>query len=631
MDKEVKEGIIKTAVAAVLLAGIFAAERIFEFTNLQLLLLYLVPYLIVGFETIKEAFGELFEGNVFNEDFLMVIATGGAFSIAFLPGVEKHEFAEAVFVMLFFQVGEIFEEIAEGRSERAIGDLMDLKPDSVNTEKDGEIVSVSPEEVNPGDIIVIRPGEKTALDGIIIEGNSSLNTVALTGESLPREVSAGDEILSGCINMSGLLRMKVTKPFGQSTVSKIIELVENASEKKSKSERYISKFAKVYTPVVVISAVLLAFIPPLLSGSFGTEFAVWLQRALTFLVVSCPCAFVISIPLSFFAGIGGASKEGILVKGSNYLEALSHVGTVVFDKTGTLTKGSFEVSLIHSDGIDERELLHMASHVERHSTHPIAVSLKEAYEDESDSCLVEGIEEIAGQGVKANVNGKTIYVGNEKLMESVGVQVKECAHDETVIHVAIDGSYAGHIVIADKIKDDSKQAIELLHKNKVRKTVMLTGDKEETAAAVSESLGLDGYRANLLPADKVHCLEEFIKEKEAGTTLAFVGDGINDAPVLAVADIGIAMGAMGSDAAIEAADIVLMDDKPSKIVKAVRIAKRTVGIARQNTVLSIAVKIAVLILAAFGLASMWMAVFADVGVLVIAVINACRALKTEKA
>ncbi len=630
MNKEVKEGIIKVSISAVLLAVAYILDKSFEFRIWQLLLIYLVPYLIVGFETIKEAFEELFEGNVFNEDFLMVIATAGALAIGFLPGSEGHEFTEAVFVMLFFQIGEIFEEIAEGRSEKAITELMNIRPDAANLEKDGQIISVNPEEINIGDIIVIRPGEKVALDAVVIEGSSSLDTVALTGESVPREVTAGDDILSGCVNMSGLLRAKVTKPFSESTVSKIINLVENASEKKSKSETYIAKFAKVYTPIVVISAILLAFLPPIISGSFKTEFVSWFSRALTFLVVSCPCAFVISIPLSFFGGIGGASKNGILIKGSNYLETLSHTDRIVFDKTGTLTKGVFQVSLIHADDIDERELLHIAAHVERHSSHPIASSLKEAYGDENDSCSVTDIEEIAGKGVKANVNGKIVYVGNMKLMEALNIRPKHCEHNETVIHVAVDGRYAGHIVIADKVKDDSKETILKLKEIGVKKTVMLTGDKEETAKAVANELGLDEYKAGLLPGDKVSCLQDYLNEKTNGNTLAFVGDGINDAPVLASADIGIAMGAMGSDAAIEAADVVIMDDKPSKIVTAIRIAKRTVSIAHQNTILSISVKVAVLILALFGIASMWMAVFADVGVLVLAVLNATRALNTKK-
>ena len=629
MNKEVKESIIKVSISAVLLAAAYIIEKSFNLAMWQLLLIYLIPYLIVGFETIKEAIEELLEGNIFNEDFLMLIATAGALAIGFLPGSKGHEFPEAVFVMLFFQIGEIFEEIAEGKSEKAISNLMDIRPDTANLEKDGEIINVDPSEVNIGDIIVIRPGEKVPMDAVIIEGSSSVDTVALTGESVPKDLIVGDEILSGCVNTSGLIRAKVTKAYGESTVSKIIDLVENASETKSKSETYIAKFAKIYTPIVVISAILLAFVPPIISGSFKAEFSVWLYRALTFLVVSCPCAFVISIPLSFFGGIGGASRCGILVKGSNYLEALSHTDTVVFDKTGTLTQGVFEVSLIHSHDIDEHELLHIASHVERHSSHPIAVSLKEAYGDENDACSVTDIEEIAGQGVRAIVNGKTVYVGNKLLMDSLGIEIQKCEHSETVIHVAIDGVYAGHIVIADKIKDDSKETILNLKRNGIKKTVMLTGDKEETAKAVADAISIDEYRAELLPMDKVTSLQTYLANKDEKSTLVFVGDGINDAPVLASADIGIAMGAMGSDAAIEAADIVVMDDKPSKIVKAIRIAKRTVAIARQNTVLSIAVKIAVLLLAVFGIANMWMAVFADVGVLLIAVLNAGRALKTN--
>ena len=517
--------------------------------------------------------------------------------------------------------------MAEDKSRDSITELMDIRPDTASVERNGGIVVVNPAEIAVGETIVIKPGEKVPLDGVVLEGASSLDTVALTGESVPRGIGVGDNILSGCVNLSGVLRARVTKPFTESTASKILELVENASENKSKSESFITRFAKVYTPIVVALAVLLAFLPPLLSGNFSAEFAKWLYRALTFLIVSCPCALVISIPLAFFGGIGGAARKGILVKGSNYLEALARLGTVVFDKTGTLTEGVFEVTAVHPETIDEKELLHLAAHVERYSTHPVAISLRLAYPDEADSCSVEDVEEVAGQGVKARVNGKTVCVGNSKMMEAIGVTWKDCEKKGTIVHVSLDGEYVGHIVVSDRIKADAAEALKALKENGVAKTVMLTGDKADVAAEVASEVGVDEFRAELLPADKVSEVEKLITGKPDGRSLAFVGDGINDAPVLARADVGIAMGALGSDAAIEAADVVLMDDKPSKLAAGIKVARKTLGIARQNTVFSIGVKVLVLLLAMFGLATMWMAVLADVGVMVLAVLNSTRALK----
>ncbi len=611
--------------AAVLLAGAFATEKTLDLPVWQLLLIYLAPYLLVGYDVIAEAAEGLFHGELFNEDFLMCIATVGALCIGFLPGAET-QFPEAVFVMLFFQVGELFEDYAEGRSRESISHLMDIRPDTANVERGGEVSVVAPDTVAVGETIVVKPGEKIPLDGTVLEGSSSLNTVALTGESLPRDVTTGDSVVSGCVNISGLLRVKVGKSFGESTASKIIDLVENAGENKSRSETFIAKFARVYTPIVVTLALVLAFLPPLISGDFSGSFPVWLQRALTFLVVSCPCALVISVPLTFFGGIGGASKRGILVKGANYMDTLARLGTVVFDKTGTLTKGQFEVNAVHPDDFSETQLLHLAAHVERYSTHPIAVSLRNAYPGENDGCSVEDVEEISGQGIRAKVNGDTVCVGNTKMMDSVGAKWHPCHKAGTIIHIAVNGVYAGHIVISDNVKEDSAAAIAGLKSLGVARTVMLTGDREEVGRDVAEQLGLDEYRAGLLPADKVAAVEDLLAGKPAGTTLAFVGDGINDAPVLARADVGIAMGGLGSDAAIEAADVVLMDDRPSKVAAAVSIARRTLKIADENVWFAISVKVAVLVLAGFGLATMWMAVFADVGVTVLAVLNAMRTL-----
>ena len=579
----------------------------------QLLLVYLVPYLLIGHETLHEAWEGITEGEMFNEHFLMSIATIGALCIGFLPGAET-EFPEAVFVMLFFQIGELFEGYAEGKSRDSIAHLMDIRPDIAHME-DGKVVS--PESVEVGSIIVIRPGEKVPLDGVIVEGTSALNTVALTGESLPRDVNAGDEVISGCVNLSGVLRVRTTKAFGESTVSKIISLVENAGERKSQSETFITRFARIYTPIVVFAALALAILPTL----FGGNFATWLYRALMFLVVSCPCALVISVPLTFFGGIGGASRKGILIKGANYMDVLAKVDTVVFDKTGTLTHGQFAVEAVHPDTCDEHQLLHLAAHVEHFSTHPIGAALRDAFPDEAtDGCRVSDVEEIAGYGIRARVGDKIVCVGNTKMMDAVGAKWHDCHHVGTIIHVAIDGQYAGHIVINDQIKSDSAEAISQLKAFGINKTIMLTGDRKEVADHVAQTLHLSEYHAELLPADKVAQVEKL-------RNFAFVGDGINDAPVLARADVGIAMGGLGSDAAIEAADVVLMDDKPSKIALAIRIARRTLLIARQNVWFAIGVKVAVLILATFGLATMWLAVFADVGVTVLAVLNAMRALK----
>ena len=621
-----KKKLFRIIAAALLLAGAFAVEKTTNLATWQLLLVYLIPYLLIGYDVIGEAVEGLFHGEVFNEDFLMCIATMGALCIGFLPGTEA-QFPEAVFVMLFFQVGELFEDYAEGKSRDSISQLMDIRPDSANVLRNGEVTTVSPESVEIGETIVVKPGEKIPLDGTVMEGSSSLNTVALTGETLPRDVNCGDDVISGCVNTSGLLKIKVSKSFGESTASKIIELVENAGENKSKSETFIAKFARIYTPVVVVLALALAFIPPFISGSFTAEFPVWLSRALTFLVVSCPCALVISVPLTFFGGIGGASRNGVLIKGSNYMDTLSKLDTVVFDKTGTLTKGKFEVNAVHPDKLDKNTLLHLAAHVERYSTHPIAVSLRNAYPNENDDCSVEDVEEISGHGIKAKVNGDIVCVGNTKMMDAVGAKWHPCHKIGTIIHVAVNGEYAGHIVISDVVKEDSAAAIRGLKDLGVRKTVMLTGDREEVGKDVAGQLGLDEYHAELLPADKVTAVEKLLAVKPAGKSLAFVGDGINDAPVLARADVGIAMGALGSDAAIEAADVVLMDDKPSKIAVAVRIARRTIKIATENVWFAILVKVAVLILAGLGLATMWMAVFADVGVTVLAVFNAMRALR----
>ena len=626
MEKENKIRFARIIISAVTLAAAVFVEKSFEMSVGQLLLVYLIPYLIVGYDTLLEAGEKIVKGDFFDEDFLMSVATIGALCIGFLPGAES-QFPEAVFVMLFFQVGELFEELAEGRSRKSISRLMDIRPDTANVERDGKVLTVSPEYVKMGETIVVKPGEKVPMDGVVIEGASSLNTVALTGESVPRSVSKDDDIISGCVNLTGVIRARVTKAFGESTASKILDLVENASENKSRSESFITKFARIYTPVVVLAALALAFLPPIFSGDFGAAFPVWLYRALTFLIVSCPCALVISVPLSFFGGIGGASSKGILIKGSNYLEALAKVGTVVFDKTGTLTEGVFDVTAVHPESIDEKELLHLAAHVERYSSHPIAVSLKNAYPEEDDGCSVEDVEEIAGHGVRAVVNGKVVCVGNTKMMDSVGAKWKPCEKNGTIVHVSVDGVYVGHIVVSDRIKADAADAVKALKAEGVTSTVMLTGDKREVGEYVASTVGLDDFKAELLPADKVSEVERLLSEKPAGKTLAFVGDGINDAPVLARADLGIAMGGLGSDAAIEAADVVLMDDKPSKIAVGVGIARKTLRIARENTFFAIFIKLLVLILAVAGLATMWMAVFADVGVTVLAVLNAMRSLK----
>ena len=616
-------------IAAVLIEHYHLSFIHYPLSTWQLLLVYLIPYLIIGHETLHEAWEGIMKGDAFNEHFLMSVATIGALCIGFLPGAET-EFPEAVFVMLFFQIGELFEGYAEGKSRASIAHLMDIRPDIAHLE-DSQLKDISPEKVAVGSVIVIRPGEKVPLDGVIIEGNSALNTVALTGESLPRDVKVGDEVISGCVNLSGVLRVRTTKAFGESTVAKIINLVENAGENKSKSEAFITRFARVYTPIVVFLAIALAILPPTLSFviyhlSFLSTFPTWLYRALMFLVVSCPCALVISVPLTFFGGIGGASRKGILVKGANYMDVLAKVGTVVFDKTGTLTHGQFAVTAVHPDECDENELLHLAAHVEHFTTHPIGAALRDAFPDEAtDGCEVSEVEEIAGHGIRAKVGDRIVCVGNTKMMDSIGAKWHDCHHVGTIIHVAIDGQYAGHIVINDKIKGDSAEAIEALKNLGVEKTVMLTGDRKEVADNVAKTLGLSEYHAELLPADKVKYIAN--GQWAVDSFVAFVGDGINDAPVLARADVGIAMGGLGSDAAIEAADVVIMDDKPSKIALAMKIARRTLAIARQNVWFAIGVKIAVLILAALGIATMWLAVFADVGVTVLAVLNAMRALR----
>ena len=622
-----KGKIILIAVTAVLLAAAVIIEKKCDLSTWQLLLVYLIPYLIIGFDTLKEAAEGIAHGNPFDEHFLMAVATIGALCIGFLPGAES-AFPEAVFVMLFFQVGEMFEGYAEGKSRDSIAHLMDIRPDVANVEREGKTVTVNPASVETGEVIVVRPGEKVPLDGIVLEGTTSVDTKALTGESVPRELAPGDEILSGCVNLTGAVRIRTTKAFGESTVSRIIELVEHAGERKSHSEAFITRFARVYSPVVVFAAIALALLPPLFSGDFASAFPTWLYRALMFLVVSCPCALVISVPLTFFGGIGGASRKGILVKGANYMDALAKAGTVVFDKTGTLTLGQFAVEAVHPETCDEHQLLHLAAHVERYSTHPVAAALRDAFPEEAtDGCTVEEVEELAGLGVRARVGGDLVCVGNQRMMESVGASWHECHLAGTIIHVAINGEYAGHIVINDRIKEDSAEAVSRLKEQGVGRTVMLTGDRKEVAEHVAEKLDISEFHAELLPDGKVEHVESLLRSKEPGSTLLFVGDGINDAPVMARADVSLAMGGLGSDAALEAADVVLMDDRPSKVALAVRIARRTLGIARQNVIFAIGVKIAVLLLAAFGIATMWMAVFADVGVTVLAVLNAMRALK----
>ena len=623
-----KKKLIRIILTAVLLAGAWLVEHFAALPMWQVLLVYLVPYLVISYDVLGEAVEGIMEGDPFDENFLMSIATIGALLIGFLPGAEP-QFIEGVFVMLFFQLGELFEHYAEDKARDSISELMDIRPDVANVERNGVVASVSPEEVMIGETVIVKPGEKIPLDGRVLEGASSLNTVALTGESMPRDISAGMEVISGCVNLSGVLKVQVEKPYSESTAAKIIQLVEEAGDNKSRSESFIRRFARVYTPIVVIAALALAVIPPFFYDSYAPAFGVWLYRALTFLVVSCPCALVISIPLTFFAGIGGASHKGILIKGGNYMDALSKLSTVVFDKTGTLTRGTFDVEAIHPEKLSEHELLHLAAHVERYSTHPIALALRMAYADEKDNCTVEDIQETAGQGITATVNNQKVSVGNSRLMATLGVTIPTCkrctSHAGTIVHVAIDGEYAGHIVISDQLKADAVKAIESLKQLGVSKTVMLSGDKREVVEQVAEQTKVTEYYAELLPADKVKHVERLIAEKNAGETIAFVGDGINDAPVLARADVGIAMGALGSDAAIEAADVVLMDDKPSKIALAIELSRRTIFIAKENAWFAIGIKVAVLLLATFGMASMGLAVFADVGVMVLAVLNAMRA------
>ena len=628
MNTEKNKKKLQIIVSTILFTVAYVIDKKTNLTMTQNLCMYLVPYLAAGFDILREAAEKIFKGELFDEDFLMSIATIGALFIGFLPNKEP-EFDEAVFVMLFYQVGELFEIIAEGNSKRAIENLMDIRPDSAYIEKDGKIIKVDPKIVKINDEIIIMPGKKVPMDGIIVDGKSSLNTVAITGESVPRDVKKGDMIISGCVNLTGTLTVRVTKTFGESTASKIIDLVKNASNSKSKSEKFITKFSKIYTPVICLIAVVLSVIMPLISGNFVANFATWFSRALTFLVVSCPCALVISVPLSFFGGIGGASKNGILIKGSNYIENLTKIKTMVFDKTGTLTEGVFEVVAVHPEIFNENEILHLASHVERYSTHPIAISLKKAYKKENDDCKVTNVEEIAGNGIKANVNGKEIYVGNDKLMESMNITYKKCDNVGTIVHVAYSDKYLGHIVISDKIKDDSKDGIEKIQSLGIN-TVMLSGDKKEVAKDVATKLEIKDYYGELLPQDKVAKLDQFMKNKIHDGEIAFVGDGINDAVSLTRADVGIAMGGIGTDAAIEAADVVIMDDKISKIFDAIGIAKKTIKIAKENIVFAIVVKIIVLILAGLGIAPMWMAVFADVGVTIIDTINATRTLSYKK-
>lgn len=627
-----KKKVIRIILTSVLLLIAWLIDRNYNLPMWQTLIVYFVPYLLISYDVLGEAVEGIMEGNPFDEDLLMSIATIGAFIIGFLPNGEP-EFLEGVFVMLFFQIGELFEHYAEDKTRDSISNLMDIRPDSANVIKKGEIIVTNPANVAIGETILVKPGEKIPLDGEIIEGNSSLNTVALTGESIPKDVTLGDNVVSGCVNISGLLKIKVSKTFNNSTASRIIQLVEEASENKSKNESFIRRFAHIYTPIVVIAAIILAFIPPFFADSYNDAFSTWLYRALTFLIVSCPCALVISIPLSFFCGIGGAGHVGILIKGGNYMEALARAKTIVFDKTGTLTRGVFEVEAIHPNQFSEQELLHLAAHVEQFSTHPIAIALRNAYKDTGCECKVENIKEFAGQGISAEINGKNVCVGNKKFMEHIGAEIvacSKCQHSKgTSVHVAIDGKYVGHIVIADQIKTDASSAIANLKKIGIEKTVMLTGDRKEVTDAIANKLGIDEYYSELMPADKVEHVERLLHQKPIKSTLAFVGDGINDAPVLARADIGIAMGALGSDAAIEAANVVLMDDKPSKIAKSIAISRRTIGIARQNAVFAIGIKVAVLILSTVGIATMGMAVFADVGVMVLAVLNATRALRVK--
>ena len=625
MNKKQKKVLVRILIAAVLLALL----NLVRLPELPEVLLYLAAYLVIGHDVLRKAGKGILNGRVFDENFLMAVATIGAVALAIISG--SGDFNEAVLVMLFYQVGELFQSYAVGKSRRSIASLMDIRPDYANIEVDGKLEQVDPDEVETGSVIVVQPGEKVPIDGVVISGSSTVNTSALTGESLPRDVKTGDEIISGCINMSGVLKIRTTKAFGESTVSKILDLVENASSRKSRSEAFISRFARIYTPAVCIGAVLLGVAVPLLRMAFGADaqWVDWVYRALTFLVVSCPCALVISIPLSFFAGIGGASKEGILIKGSNYLEALAATKVVVFDKTGTLTQGVFEVTAVHHNELDANKVLEYAALAECASSHPISKSLQKAYGKAIDRSRVTGIEEISGHGITATVDGHSVAAGNAKLMQKLGIDYHDCHCVGTIIHMAVDGAYAGHIVISDIVKPHSAEAIARLKKSGVSKTVMLTGDTRRVAEQVAHELGVDEVRSELLPGDKVAEVEKLLAEKSPKTNLAFVGDGINDAPVLTRADIGIAMGAMGSDAAIEAADVVLMDDDPLQIAKAIRISRKCIGIVRQNIVFSLIVKFACLALTAAGITNMWAAIFADVGVMILAVLNAIRALRVH--
>lgn len=626
MNKKQKKMLIRIVIASLMVIGL----NLIPVTGILQLGLYLAAYLVIGYDILKKAGKGILNRRVFDENFLMAVATVGAFALAIYSG--SGDYNEAIAVMLFYQIGELFQSYAVGKSRRNISALMDIRPDYANVERDGKLEKVDPDEVEVESIIVVQPGEKVPLDGIVMEGSSSLNTSALTGESLPRDVKQGDEIISGCINMTGVLKIKTTKEFGESTVSKILELVENSSSRKSRSENFISKFAKVYTPAVCYGALVLAILPPLVQMLFlgqTAQWGVWIYRALTFLVISCPCALVISIPLSFFAGIGGASKEGVLIKGSNYMETLSQAKYVVFDKTGTLTQGVFEVSAVHHNKMEEKELLEYAALAECASSHPISKSLQKAYGEDIDRNRVSDIQEISGHGIIAKVDGKEVAAGNSKLMKKLGVEYYDCHKVGTIIHVAIDGAYAGHIVISDIVKTHSKDAIAELKKAGVKKTVMLTGDAKSVAEQVAQSLGIDEVYGELLPADKVNKVEELLSLKSEKEKLAFVGDGINDAPVLTRADIGIAMGAMGSDAAIEAADVVLMDDDPLKIAKAIKISRKCLRIVYQNIVFALVIKFACLGLGAIGIANMWFAIFADVGVMIIAILNAIRALRVH--
>ena len=625
MSHKHKKKLARILLAALVFLVVFLMVRLNHLSLVAQAFLYAIPFLMAGYDVLKKALVKISQGKVFSEHFLMSLATLGAFALSFMTG--EAEFAEAVFVMIFYQVGEFFEHIAEGSSEKSISELLDLRPNLVHLEEGGQTADVDPKTLQEGQVIVIQPGEKVAIDGILVSGESSVDTAALTGESLPQSVQVGDQVLSGMINMTGVIRVKVLHRVEDSTLSKILDLLENSTAKKSKSERFMTKFAEVYTPTVVIAALILAFLPPVFSGDFVGNFPEWLSRALTFLVISCPCALVISIPLSFFGGLGASSKAGVLIKGSNYLESLASLETLLFDKTGTLTEGVFEVTALHSDDIKKVHLLHLASHAERFSSHPLAQSLREAYEKEADDCSITDVTEKSGYGISAKVNGHDVAVGNTKFMDSLGAKWKPCHEAGTIVHVAIDGAYAGHIVISDCVKSDTKEALEQLRKAGVRNLVMLTGDRHEVAEKIAGDLSMTDYKAELLPADKVSELEGYLAKKSPRAIVGFVGDGINDAPVLARADVGIAMGGLGSDVAIEAADIVVMNDHLSKIAQAIKIARQTITIARENIIFSIGIKVLVLILASLGLANMWLAIFADVGVTVLATLNAMRTMK----